>query len=439
MVTAPASDLHSPPWPAPVAHAAVDATVAVPGSKSQTNRALVIATLAQAPTRLVGPLQARDTALMVDALRRMGATIDEAPGDDDAPAGWSIQPAPLRGDTSIDCGLAGTVMRFVPPLAALAVGPVAFDGDPRARERPMAPLIDSLRNLGVVVTTAGQDSLPFTVHGAGRVGGGPLRIDASGSSQFVSALLLSACRFEQGLQLTVVGQAPSQPHIDMTLAMLAQAGVVTRADDSGTWVVEPGAPRGGDATIAPDLSNAVPFLAAALVTGGTVRIPRWAGADTQPGPQILAVLEALGGTTRIIDDTLVCSGSGSINGTDLDLRDVPEVVTTVAVLAAVATTPTTLRGVAHLRGHETDRLQALSDELNALGGDVEQTADGLHIRPRPLHAGTFHTYADHRLATAAAVLGLVVPGIDVEDVATTDKTLPGFVELWTAMLASSSA
>jgi 3-phosphoshikimate 1-carboxyvinyltransferase len=439
VVSAPASDLRSPPWPAPVARGAVDASVTVPGSKSQTNRALVIASLAQTPTHLVGPLQARDTALMVDALRRMGARIDDTTQDGAAPAGWTIHPAPLCGDTAIDCGLAGTVMRFVPPLAALATGPVAFDGDPRARERPMGPLIDGLRDLGVVVTTAGADALPFTVHGAGRVAGGSLRIDASGSSQFVSALLLAACRFEQGLQLSVVGRAPSQPHITMTLKMLAAAGVVTRTGDSGSWVVEPGVPRGGDAAVAPDLSNAMPFLAAALLTGGTMRIPRWASADTQPGPQILAVLEAFGATSTFDDDILVCTGPGTINGTDLDLGDVPELVTTVAVLATLATSPSTLRGVAHVRGHETDRLQALTDELNALGGDVEQTDDGLHIRPRPLHGGTFHTYADHRLATAAAVLGLVVPGIDVEDVATTDKTLPRFVELWTAMLASSSA
>jgi 3-phosphoshikimate 1-carboxyvinyltransferase len=418
-------------WPAPLAHGPVDATIPVPGSKSQTNRALVIAALADAATTISGPLRARDTDLMVTALRSMGTDIQPAAQVD----GWTVTPRALHGDASIDCGLAGTVMRFVPPVAALADGPVRFDGDAAAHQRPMQPTLDALRGLGVEVSTQGRDALPFTVGGTGKVSGGPLFVDASLSSQFVSGLLLAACRYDDGLTLTVTDGAPSRPHIEMTLSMLRDAGVPAQAQEPGTWRVEPRAPRGGHTTIAPDLSNAAPFLAAALLTGGSVRIPRWAAATSQPGAHIVGVFEALGGNARLAGDTLVMTGTGRITGAALNLRDVPELVTTVAVLATVADRPSTISGVGHVRGHETDRLAALADELNALGAIVLESDDGLQITPRPLHGGTFHTYADHRLATAAAVLGLVIPGIEVVDIATTNKTLPDFPALWSSMLA----
>jgi 3-phosphoshikimate 1-carboxyvinyltransferase len=418
-------------WPAPVADGPVDAAIAVPGSKSQTNRALVIAALADAATTIHGPLRARDTDLMVAALRSLGTQIDALPQAD----ALIVTPGPLHGDASIECGLAGTVMRFVPPVAALADGAVHFDGDPHARRRPMQPMLDALRSLGVDVTTQGPDALPFTVGGTGKVSGGPLFVDASMSSQFVSGLLLAGCRYDDGLTLTVTDGTPSRPHIDMTLSMLRDAGVPAQAQEPGTWRVAPSLPRAGDTTIAPDLSNAAPFLAAALLTGGTVRIPRWAAATSQPGGHIVGVFEAMGGTARFEGDALVMSGSGRITGAALNLRDVPELVTTVAVLATVADRPSTISGVGHVRGHETDRLAALADELNALGAIVLESDDGLQITPRPLHGGTFHTYADHRLATAAAVLGLVIPGIEVVDIATTNKTLPDFPTLWSSMLA----
>ena len=426
-------------WPAPVAAGAVAATVVVPGSKSETNRALVIAALADSPTRVTGPLQARDTTLMAQAVQALGVDVEMPATGCDAATTWTVAAKPLTGGTTVDCGLAGTVMRFVPPLAALAEGPVTFDGDARARERPMGPMLAALRDLHVPVTTGGTDALPFTVHGAGRVGGGALSIESGSSSQFVSGLLLVGCAFDDGLRLDAVGSVPSTPHIEMTLAMLRGAGVAARTTGTGSWLVEPGRPRGGTIDVAPDLSNAAPFLAAALLTGGTVRVPGWATAASQPGRQILDVFHALGATSHLVGDDLVLEGRGAVTGVDLDLRDVPELVTTVAVLAAVADAPSTIRGAAHVRGHETDRLAALADELNALGGDVHQRPDGLRIRPTPLHGGTFHTYADHRLATAAAVLGLVVPHIVVQDVATTSKTLPDFTTLWTDMLAGSTA
>lgn len=371
---------------------------------------------------------------MVTGLRRLGVGIE------DDGTGLSVVPGQLRGPAAIDVGLAGTVMRFLPPVAALAEGPVSFDGDQRARERPMAPLIHALRDLGVVVDDGGRGSLPLTVTGTGHVRGGQVTVAAGGSSQFVSALLLAGCRFDLGLELSVTGPLPSLPHVEMTVAMLRRAGVQVSATGTAGWRVEPGRPAGGRWTVAPDLSNAAPFLAAAVVTGGAVRIVGWAQAVTQPGDAIRAVLAAMGGESELeADGALVLRGSGEVHGVDVDLADLPELVTTVAALAALADSPTSIRGVGHLRGHETDRLAALTAEINGLGGAVDETADGLAVRPRPLHGGVFHTYADHRMATAGAILGLAVPGVLVEDVATTSKTLPGFTALWSRLLGGRAA
>jgi 3-phosphoshikimate 1-carboxyvinyltransferase len=418
-------------WPAPTARAAVDAVVDVPGSKSMTNRALVLAALADAPTEIRRPLIARDTRLMVQALTALGASVESDAAD------WRVTPGPVVGGTEVDCGLAGTVMRFVPAVAALADGPVRFDGDPHARLRPMAPVVRALRDLGVEVLDEGREALPFTVVGHGSVRGGELAIDASASSQFVSALLLAGCRYDDGLTVRHVGTSlPSTPHIEMTLAMLAGRGVRVDHPEPTTWRVHPGIPSGGTLAMEPDVSNALPFVAAALVTGGRVRIPGFPHRSAyQPDTEIRAVLEALGATLTDDPDGLLVQGSGRIRGIDLDLGAVGEIVPVVAALAALADSPSTLRGVGHIRGHETDRLAALVTQLGALGCDVTETADGLRILPRPMHGGVFETYDDHRLATAAAVLGLAVPDIQVVDVGTTAKTLPGFTELWRELLA----
>lgn len=421
-------------WAAPIASGPVDAVVEVPGSKSETNRLLVIAAIADGPTRILRPLRARDTELMCSALHALGCTVDDDEG------GLRVTPGALHGPATVDVGLAGTVMRFLPPLAALADGPVAFDGDARARERPMAPLLDTLRYLGAEIDDGGRGALPFTVHGRGHLTGGAVSMDAAGSSQFVSALLLAGCRFDRGLDLAVTGRVPSAPHLAMSVSMLRAAGVDATQTADNRWRVEPGRPRGGERAVAPDLSNAAPFLAAAMVTGGCTRIPGWVDAVSQPGDAILRVLTAMGASSEVeADGTLVLRGGPCIDGVDVDLADLPELVTTVAALAALAESPTTIRGVAHLRGHETDRLAALATELNRLGAAAAETADGLTIEPRPLHAGTFRTYADHRMATAGAVLGLRVPGVLVEDVDTTAKTLPGFAPLWLGLLGGRAA
>ena len=434
--------MHVPHWPAPFASRPVDATVTVPGSKSLTNRYLVLAALADGPSRLRAPLHSRDSALMIEALRQLGATITEVPGD--GAFGPDLEVVPLDPDaasplTRIDCGLAGTVMRFVPPLAALRNGESVFDGDPHARKRPMGTIIEALSALGVTVSAeegGTPSSLPFVVEGTGEVRGGHLVIDASASSQFVSALLLVGARFTEGLHLEHVGKpVPSLDHINMTVAVLRGAGVAVDDSVPNHWVVSPGPIRAFDQRIEQDLSNAGPFLAAALASRGTVRIPGWPDETQQVGDLWRSILAAMGAEVTLHDGVLTVTGGPHIKGGDF--ADTSELAPTVAALCALATGPSRLTGIAHLRGHETDRLAALVTEINRLGGDAEETSDGLVIRPAKLHAGVVHSYADHRMATAGAILGLAVEGVQVEDIGTTAKTMPDFPRLWAGMLAQN--
>jgi len=417
-------------WPAPHTDRPVHATVTLPGSKSITNRALILAALADRPSTITGALRSRDTNLMIAALQAMGAEIS---GDADTLA---ITPDTLTG-ASVDCGLAGTIMRFLPPAAALAQGDVAFSGDEQAGARPLGTILDALRSLGAAID---GDTLPFTVHGTGALRGGAVTIDASGSSQFVSGLLLSAARFAEGVTVHHNGAPlPSMPHIEMTVQMLRQAGVEVTAPanprSEQVWTVAPGPIHAVDWEVEPDLSNATPFLAAAAVTGGEVTIPHWPQLTTQPGDVIREILVRMGAEVRRAHGQLMVHGPRQLAGIDIDLHDVGELTPTVAALAALADSPSRLRGIAHLRGHETDRLAALSTEINRLGGKVDETEDGLYIVPTPLQGGPWHSYADHRMATAGAILGLRVPGIAIEDIGTTAKTLPDFVSLWETMLS----
>jgi 3-phosphoshikimate 1-carboxyvinyltransferase len=438
------SSVHAALWPAPLATGAVDATVTVPGSKSVTNRGLVLAALAAEPGWLRRPLRSRDTLLMAEALRAMGVGIEETVSSSSSVGGgeaWRIIPAVLHGPATIDVGNAGTVMRFLPPVASLADGPVRFDGDPRSYERPLNGVIDALRTLGARIDDDARGALPLTVHGGGALDGGPVSIDASSSSQFVSALLLSAPRFNQGVEVRHTGATlPSLPHIRMTVDMLRSVGAQVDEPESGgepnVWRVSPSALLGRDLTVEPDLSNAQPFLAAALVTGGRVTIPDWPTRTTQPGDALRALFTEMGGSCALTPQGLVFTGTGAIHGIDADLSEVGELTPGIAAVAALADSPSTLRGVAHLRLHETDRLAALTKEINELGGDVTETSDGLRINPRPLHGGTFHTYDDHRMATAGAIIGLAVEGVRIENVGTTAKTLPDFPKMWTEMLGA---
>ncbi len=424
------------PWTAPIAATPVHATVTVPGSKSQTNRALVLAALAAAQgngtSTISGALRSRDTDLMIGALRTLGLHVD---GDGaELKVSGRIAPGP---NARVDCGLAGTVLRFVPPLAALSAAPVTFDGDEQARARPIAPLLDAMRGLGVPVDGSG---LPFQVQGSGSMAGGTVAIDASASSQFVSGLLLCGASFTEGLTVQHTGSAlPSAPHIAMTVVMLRQAGVDVDDSTPNRWQVRPGAVAARHWDVEPDLSNAVPFLAAAVVSGGTVRVTGWPATSVQPADNILGVLGKLNAVVTQTDSFLEVRGSAAYDGFDVDLRAVGELTPSVAALAALAKpgSVSRLSGIAHLRGHETDRLAALSTEIKRLGGDCRETPDGLVITATPLRPGTWRAYADHRMAMAGAIVGLRVAGVQVDDIGATTKTLPEFPQLWADMVKGS--
>ncbi len=444
-----------PPWPAPAADGPVDVRLTLPGSKSMTNRALVLAALADGPGVIVNPLRARDTLLMARALTALGAAVEKdhaapagpdssgAAGRDSAagPERWRVTPGQPAGDARVNVGNAGTVMRFVPPVAALTAVTVEFHGDPRASQRPVAPILAALRELGAVIDDGGRGAIPFKVAGTGSLAGGVVTLDASASSQFVSGLLLAAPRYDKGVEVRHRGgRVPSAPHIAMTVQMLREAGaeVETACRQPGgvadTWRVHPGVIAARTQVVEPDVVNAVPFLAAALVTGGSVTVRDWPRRTSQPAGQILDLLTQGGARCETTAGGLTVTGTGAIHGITADLRDVPEVTPVLTAVAALADSPSRLTGIAHIRQQETDRLAALATEINTLGGDVTELADGLGIEPRPLHGGVFASYDDHRLVMAAAVLGLAVPGIEIQHAATVGKTFPEFTRLWSAMV-----
>jgi 3-phosphoshikimate 1-carboxyvinyltransferase len=420
-------------WTAPTAKDAVSATVRLPGSKSMMARALVLAAVSHGPTTLRAPLRARDTELMAAGLRAMGihvSTVDDSQ--------WLIRPRPMVGPAQIDVGLAGTVMRFLPPIAGLAYGPITFDGDPYARRRPLGPLLGALRRLGVRIDAtpaADGGGLPITVNGNGHVAGGDVTIDASASSQFVSGLLLAGSKYDRGIVVRHAGAPmPSAPHVHMTVQMLRAAGAGVDDSVRDVWAIEPGQLKGRGWDIEPDLSGAAPFLAAALVTGGTVTVPGWPRSTAQPGDHLRSLLTQMGGSVTLTPDGLTIRGTGVIHGIHADLSEGSELTMVIAALAALADSPSHLIGIGHIRNHETDRLAALTRELTNLGTAVTELDDGLRIEPKPLSGGVFETYDDHRMAHAGAVLGLAVPGIDLTDIACTSKTMPDFPALWAAMV-----
>ncbi|ABP56149.1 3-phosphoshikimate 1-carboxyvinyltransferase [Salinispora tropica] len=422
------------PWTAPTASDPVSTTLRLPGSKSLTARALVLSGLATGPSTIARPLRARDTELMANGLRAMGAHVSIS--DDER---WLVRPHPLVGPAHIDVGLAGTVMRFLPPVSGLADGRITFDGDPQARQRPLGPLLDALRRLGVRITSPASGSLPLTVLGSGTIRGGEVVIDASASSQLVSGLLLAAPHFDRGVVVRHVGPpVPSAPHLRMTVQMLRAAGAAIDDTTPDVWTVEPGPLTGRGWEIEPDLSGAVPFFAAALVTGGEVTVTGWPGGSVQPVERLRGLLQAMGGEVSLSTTGLTVRGTGSVHGLTADLSDVSELTPALTALAMLADSPSRFTGIAHIRGHETDRISALAREFSALGADLTESHDGLAIRPRPLHGGVFETYHDHRMAHAAAIAGLAVPGIELSDVACTSKTMPEFPALWSAMVTGKS-
>jgi 3-phosphoshikimate 1-carboxyvinyltransferase len=445
-------------WPAPFINkadpsSAINCVITIPGSKSVTNRALILAAISQTPSTIRRPLASRDTDLMVKALRSLGCQINEVKTEDGFD--YVVTPKKLIGPTQIDVGNAGTVMRFLPPIAAFANGLIHFDGDARSHERPLAPVIKALEQLGVSIEHGNKYRLPMTINGSGKVKGGVVEIDASTSSQFVSALLLMAPATELGITIKNIGQTlPSQPHIDMTISMLRLFGATVEVNQDSSvpsktsWRVLPGKLTGQDLIVEPDLSNAAPFMAAAMVCGGTVVIRDWPKESTQPGDQLREIFTRMGAKIEFTQAGLSISSSSaslnSISGIDIDLHDVGELTPSIAAVAALASTPSTLRNIGHLRLHETDRLSALATEINKLGGEVIESATDLVIKPRALNVDSsqapylFNSYEDHRMATAGAIIGLAVPGVVVENIETTKKTLPNFPELWSQMLGSAT-
>lgn len=432
-------------WIAPfIGKATLDATIAIPGSKSVTNRALILAAISQTPSRLRKPLSSRDTDLMVKALQSLGCKIERvetAEGFD-----YLITPAKLTGPAQIDVGNAGTVMRFLPPIAALANGLIHFDGDARSHERPLAPVIAALEQLGISIEHGNKYRLPLTINGSGKIKGGVIEIDASASSQFVSALLLLGPATEIGITVKHVGQSlPSQPHIDMTIQMLRQFGGEVEVIGNSTWIVKPAKLTGQDLIIEPDLSNAAPFMAAAMICGGSVIIKDWPKQTTQPGDQLREIFTRMGAKISFTNQGLQVTSGDKIVGIDIDLHDVGELTPSIAAVAALATSPSALRNIGHLRLHETDRLSALATEINKLGGEVVESPDDLLINPKLLSTTSrsnngylFHSYDDHRMATAGAIIGLAVSGVVVENIETTKKTLPDFPAMWQKMLGSNN-
>lgn len=422
----------------------VDATVVVPGSKSETNRALVLAALADGPSLITGGLSSRDADLMRAALAQLGVDIQDVDG------AWRVTPpaAFLVPAAPIDCGLAGTVMRFVPPIAALNGGGTSFVGDPHASARPMQPLLAALTQLGVRVDS---DAIPFTQDASGGLVGRRVEIDSSGSSQFVSALLLAGARFPEGIEVAHVpagpgASVPSLPHIEMSIAMLREHGVQVETPAENTWRVQPGPIAAVDQPVEPDLTSAAVFLAVAAVCGGVVRVPGWPAQSTQGGAHFIDVVTRMGAQATLdLDETgsrgtMVVRGDGNLRGIgEVDLHASSELTPVVAALAALAEGRTRIRGVAHIRGHETNRLEALVNELSAVGADITETADGLDIHGRGrsvLHAARLRAYADHRLAHVAAVIGLAVPGIELDDIGCTSKTIADFPGMWDELTGS---
>lgn len=434
-------------WPAPTAAGPIHAQVTLPGSKSQTSRALVIGTIAAKPTLISGALASRDSYMAARAMQSLGAEIEFLDNSDVA----VHPPEVLRGGSTIDCGQAGTVMRFGSALAAFADGKTTLVGDASAANRPLRPLMDSLKALGASVKYGGKPGyLPVTIKGvparakkarAKLKNEDTVRVDTSSSSQYLSALMLASPLINERVSLRAEGRVPSWPYVAMSLDMLADQGVHIERTSSWSWLTDPTRPVGNPIAIEPDLSNAGPFLASVLLTGGQVTIPHWPAKTDQVGKYWLELLPLFGANVALSATGLTVSAPEGLTwpGLEYDLGACGELAPTVAALCLFATSPSTLSGIGHLRGHETDRLDALATEIKRLGGSARVLRDGIRIEPAPLTGARLESYEDHRMATFGAIVGLRVPGCSVFDIATTAKTLPNFPERWDAMLAGAQS
>lgn len=445
-------------WHAPAKSGPLAAEVNLPGSKSLTARALILALLSDHPSSLQGVLNCRDSRLMIDGIVAVGAEVSQRNGITTIvpplKTGFVDMLEKEREPITIYCGLSGTVMRFLPPaIFALGLGPVIFDGDPAARKRPMKPLLDALVQLGAEVTYLREEGfLPFRIDGNWQ--GGTVVVDCERSSQFLSALLLAAPAAPKETEIVVKGHIPSAPHVAMTLGVIERAGIkyagpsrnkvlAGKCSVDPSWKISPQSFDADSIVIEPDLTNAGPFLAAALICGGEVRVNNWPLESEQAGDYWRQLLPRMGAQAikRVaLGDTgysqLVVNGTGTVQGIEVDMSNYGELVPTVAALATLADSPTRITGIGHLRGHETDRLMALAKEIKRLGGDAKGGQDYLEITPsKQMQPATLESYNDHRLAMFGAIVGLAVPGTGVHDMSTVDKTFPAFPQVWEDMLA----
>ncbi|HTW88904.1 MAG TPA: 3-phosphoshikimate 1-carboxyvinyltransferase [Candidatus Binataceae bacterium] len=410
----------------PITHL-LDAAITPPGSKSITNRALLLAAMASGSSAIEGALFSDDTRQMAGALAQLGfqITADEARGRIEIVGNGGTIPV---SDANLSIGGAGTAMRFLAAFATLGHGRLRIDGNQRMRERPMGELLDTLTSLGARAFSEHGNRCPPVIieRGPERFAGGSASIDARTSSQFVSALLMPAPLWRDGLRLQVEGET-ARPFIEMTLRLMERRGA--RSSVAGNMLIVPGGQsyQAGSFTVEPDASAASYFAAAAALAGGTVRIRGLDASSVQGDIAFMRVLERMGAAVRFENSEIAVSGRGRLTGVDLAMNAMPDMVPTLAALAPFASSPTRIRGVAFIRHHESDRLRALAVELARIGASVREFDDGLLIEPASgLRPAAIETYDDHRIAMAFAVAGLRLPGLKIRNPGCVAKTYPNF-------------
>jgi 3-phosphoshikimate 1-carboxyvinyltransferase len=405
------------------------AVAQVPGSKSITNRALVLAALSGQACNLQGALRSEDTEVMVAGLQRLGfkvtANWDQERIRVERHEGRDIIPA---GGADLFVANSGTTMRFLTAMVALGRGRFRLDGVPRMRERPIDDLLAGLRQLGVAARSENNNSCPPVLIDAHGLGGGRVEVKGDVSSQFLSAVLLAAPKARCDVQIEWRGPHVSVPYVEMTCAMMRQFGVqVDAAMPESFFVPAPQSWGIAEYTIEPDASAASYFWAAAAITGGRVTVGGIPEQSLQGDVDFTPKLADMGCRVERCSAGITVHGR-PLHGIDVDMNAISDTVMTLAAVACFADGPTTIRNVAHIRHKETDRLAALATELRRVGAEVEEFADGLRIVPRPLHGATIRTYNDHRMAMSMALIGLRVPGIVIEEPACVAKTYPGFFD-----------
>jgi 3-phosphoshikimate 1-carboxyvinyltransferase len=401
-----------------------DATIRVPGSKSVTNRALIIAALADGNSRIVNPLFSDDSFWLMDALVRLGIDV-HADGERGEVYVRGQSGEIYASGVDLFVGNAGTVARFLPPFLALGRGPFTVDGVPRMRERPVADLVDGMRQLGAEVEYAGEDGrFPLMIKGGG-IPGGKARVSASKSSQFISGLLMAAPYAQAPVTLHPVGRK-EWPYVGITVALMRAFGVEVDEAANGRFTVAPALYSSREYEVEPDASGASYFMAAAAVTGGRVRIPGLGASSPQGDLRFAGVLRDMGCRVEIASDFVEVQGPDHLRGVEVDMNAFSDTMITLSAIAPFAEGPTTIKNVGHTRLQESDRLSAVATELTRLGVKTQTTSSFIRIIPNKIRPGVVRTYGDHRMAMAFAITGLVASGIRIRDPGCVTKTFPGY-------------